>query len=199
MERGSVLIYGWKWLFLVISITSFQNVVYPQRRYIGTGQRPSSVTKCKPEILNLSHCDGKDSLIWVLLMIFMGPLQLKIFYDANSSSINSLRPLSALLGARDALGWPVTTLSINYPMHLVSFEPAIGEEQACIAWWGAKENSVGFGKENKELFLEQPCSQARRGGVLHAELGILLPAGGNLGENCRIPSSCAPTEMLKKR
>lgn len=73
-------------------------------------------------------------MIWVLLMIFMGPLQLKIFYDANSSSINSLRPLSALLGARDALGWPVTTLSINYPMHLVSFEPAIGEEQACIAW-----------------------------------------------------------------
>lgn len=37
--------------------------------------------------------------------------------------------------------------------------PGIEEEQACVAWCGAKDNSVGFGKErrvNKELFLEQP-------------------------------------------
>lgn len=71
-------------------------------------------------------------------MILMGHFQLKIFYDANSPSTNALwtklRPLSALSGARDAFGCSETTLPINYPIHLVSFELAIGEEQACIAW-----------------------------------------------------------------
>lgn len=103
----------------------------------------------------------------------------------------------------------------NYSSHrtphalLASIVLGIGDEQACVAWFGAKENSVGFGKErrvNKELFLEQPMhlgAQRRYCCKHHARCPAACNAGdaaarGELRENVGIPSRNALNKMLKK-